>query len=70
MILLMWLHIASGLVALPAGAVAVAARKGGRIHVAAGTGFFAAMLVLGLTASILEPYRTPPGSPIAGLFVA
>jgi hypothetical protein len=27
------------------------------------------MLVLGVTASILEPYRSPPGSPVAGVFV-
>ena len=62
-------HIAAGLVAILAGTVAVAARKGGRWHVAAGTWFFAAMLVLGVTASILEPTRKPPGSPISGVLV-
>jgi len=67
---LMWVHIASGMVALAAGTAAVAARKGGRAHRSAGTWFFAAMLTLGITASILEPFRSPtPGSPLAGFFV-
>lgn len=67
--IVMWVHIAAGILALPAGTVAVVARKGGRLHARAGTGFFVSMLVLGVTASMLEPFRTPPGSPIAGLFV-
>ena len=68
--ILMWVHIAAGLLALPAGAAAVAARKGGRLHARAGTLFFGAMLVLGVSAAILEPFREPePGSPIVGLFV-
>ena len=67
--ILMAIHIGAGLLALPAGTMAVAARKGGRLHAKAGTLFFAAMLVLGVTASILEPFRTPPGSPISGVIV-
>src|SRR5262249_26333034 len=44
--------------------------KGGLRHVQAGTWFAIVMVVLGITASILEPFRTPkPGSPITGLFV-
>lgn len=66
---IMAIHIAGGLTALLSGTVAVAARKGGRWHTVAGTWFFAAMLVLGITASILEPYRTPPGSPVGGIMV-
>ena len=67
---LLWVHIACGIAAILLGVVAVAVRKGGRIHVGAGNGFAAAMIVLGITASILEPFRTPqPGSPITGLFV-
>jgi uncharacterized membrane protein len=67
---LLWVHIAAGIAAIVLGAVALAARKGGRVHVEAGNWFAAAMIVLGLTASILEPFRTPkPGSPITGLFV-
>ena len=66
---LLWAHIAAGIVAILTGTAAVAARKGGRLHARAGTSFFGAMLLLGVTASILEPYRKPPGSPVSGLFV-
>jgi uncharacterized membrane protein len=70
MILVTALHIAAGILALPAGTIAVAARKGGRLHARAGNVFFGAMVVLGVTAAILEPFRQPdPGSPVAGLFV-
>jgi hypothetical protein len=66
---IMWIHIAGGLIALLSGAAAVAARKGGALHARAGTWFFAAMLVLGVSASILEPFRSPPGSPVGGIMV-
>ena len=66
---LMWIHFAGGLVALLAGALAIAARKGGPAHAAAGRGFVLAMLVLAVTAAILEPMRTPPGSPMVGVLV-
>ena len=63
-------HIAAGLMAIVAGTLAVSGRKGGALHARAGTWFFAAMLVLGLSAAILEPFRTPtPGSPVGGLMV-
>jgi hypothetical protein len=63
-------HIAAGLIAIVAGTLAVAGRKGGALHARAGTWFFASMLVLGLSAAILEPFRTPtPGSPVGGLMV-
>ena len=67
--LLMAVHIGAGLLALPAGTAAVAARKGGRWHARAGTVFFGSMLVLGITAALLEPFRNPPGSPINGVLV-
>jgi hypothetical protein len=68
--LIMWVHIASGILALFAGTAAVAVRKGGSLHARAGTWFFGSMLVLGITAAVLEPFRTPtPGSPITGIFV-
>jgi len=68
--ILTWIHIAGGSAAIVAGVFAVAARKGGRMHASAGTWFAVSMLVLGVTASILEPFRTPePGSPIAGVMV-
>lgn len=63
------IHIAGGLVAIVLGTAAVAARKGRPLHGQAGLGFCAAMLVLGVTAAMLEPYRTPPGSPLVGIFV-
>jgi hypothetical protein len=66
---LMWIHIAGGSLALVSGAAAVAARKGSTLHARAGTWFFGSMLVLGVTASILEPYRSPPGSPIGGILI-
>ncbi len=67
--LLMGVHIAAGIVALGAGTLAVAGRKGAALHARAGTWFFASMLVLGVTASILEPMRDPPGSSLGGVFV-
>jgi hypothetical protein len=66
---IMWIHIAGGLTALMSGTVAVAMRKGGAVHALAGTWFFGSMLVLGVTASILEPFRSPPGSPVGGIMV-
>jgi hypothetical protein len=68
--LLLWVHIAGGLLAIPAGMAAVAARKGGRPHARAGTLFLGSMLVLGISGAILEPFSTPePGSPLVGVFV-
>jgi hypothetical protein len=65
-----WLHISAGLIALASGTAAIAGRKGGVLHASAGTGFCAAMLLLGLTAAILEPFRQPaPGSPVGGIMV-
>ena len=65
-----WVHIAAGLIALVAGTAAIAGRKGGGLHAWAGTAFCAAMLVLGASAAILEPFRQPvPGSPVGGIIV-
>jgi hypothetical protein len=66
---IMGIHIAGGMVALAAGALAVALRKGGGAHASAGTWFSVSMLVLGITAAILEPFRSPPGSPVGGIMV-
>jgi len=67
---IMWIHIAGGLIALISGTLAVAMRKGGARHGSAGTWFCASMLVLGVTAAILEPFRSPePGSPVGGILV-
>jgi hypothetical protein len=67
--ILMGVHIAGGSLAILAGAVAAVARKGGPLHARAGTWFFASMLVLGVTAAMLEPFRSPPGFPIGGIIV-
>lgn len=64
-----WIHVAGGMLALVAGAVAFAVRKGGGTHVAAGTAFCLAMFVLGITASILSPFKSPPESPVGGMMV-
>jgi uncharacterized membrane protein len=67
---IMWVHIAGGLIAILAGALAVGARKGRRVHASAGTLFAMSMLVLGVTALILGPFREPtPESPIPGILV-
>ncbi|HEX8238541.1 MAG TPA: hypothetical protein VF574_02250 [Allosphingosinicella sp.] len=64
------LHVAAGLAALLAGTAAIAGRKGGSLHASAGIWFCSAMLVLGLTAAVLEPFRQPvPGSPVGGIMV-
>ena len=64
-----WIHIAGGATALVCGTVAFAVRKGGGTHVSAGTWFCIAMFVLGVTASILSPQKSPPESPIGGIMV-
>jgi hypothetical protein len=48
------------LVAIIAGAIAIAARQNGSLHAFAATWFFGLMLALGATASILARFKTPP----------
>ena len=67
---ILWIHIAGGMIALLSGAVAVAVRKGGGVHVKAGAYFCVSMFVLGVTASILSPFKTPADSPIGGKSVS
>ena len=66
---LMAVHIAGGSAALAAGAVAALSRKGGRVHVNAGRVFVVAMLVLGLTAAVLDMRKVPAQSPGGGLAI-
>ena len=61
------LHIAGGLIALVAGAAAVGAQKGGRVHAIAGTWFFVSMLVLGITAAILAQANKEVGLGLGGI---
>ena len=51
--LILWAHIAGGLIAVVAGFAAAGARKGSRMHRLAGDGFAASMLVLGMSAAML-----------------
>lgn len=64
-----WIHIAGGTSALVLGTIAIAVRKGGGMHISAGTWFCISMFVLGVTASILAPFKSPPDSPIGGVLV-
>ena len=61
------LHVGAGFLALVSGSIAVIARKGARIHRAAGNVFFAAMLVMAIFAAWLAVAR--PGQ-IINLFIA
>jgi hypothetical protein len=65
---LTWIHIAGGSIALLAGALAVAARKGGRLHAGAGTWFAVSMLVLGVTATILAQLNGEAALGLGGVF--
>jgi uncharacterized membrane protein len=57
-VLLLPIHIAAGMLAIVLGAVALSVKKGGTIHRRAGMLFVYAMLVMGITASILEFFRS------------
>lgn len=64
---LLVLHIAAGSLALVAGAVAMAARKGGRVHRAAGVAFVAAMVAMGLLGATMAALKPDRVSVTAGL---
>ena len=64
---LTWIHIAGGSIAIVSGALAVAARKGGRVHASSGTWFAVSMLVLGGTAAILAQAKSETGLGLGGL---
>jgi hypothetical protein len=62
------IHVAAGALAMILGFVALFARKGGSIHRRSGLLFVYAMLVMGLSASILGFRHTPPdGNVVAGV---
>jgi uncharacterized membrane protein len=65
--LVLWPHIAAGCVALLAGTIAAAARKGGPLHARAGTLFAAAMLALGATATLLARLQEEPDLGLGGI---
>src|SRR5688500_19422527 len=69
MTILMWIHIAGGSLALLAGAMAIAVRKGSRIHARAGIAFAGAMLVLWVSATILHVAEGKVGSAVGEIFI-
>lgn len=64
-----WIHVAAGMLALASGSAAAVARKGGATHMSAGMWFCVSMLVLGVTAVVLAPFKSPPDSPLGGIMV-
>lgn len=65
---LLVLHIGGGAVGLASGVVALAARKGGRLHARAGTVFFASMLAMAGVGAAVAPFLADRVSTVAGIF--
>jgi hypothetical protein len=67
--LILFLHIAGGSVGIISGAVALLARKGGRLHRVAGTTFFASMLIMATIGAAASPFLPVPSMPnvVAGV---
>lgn len=63
----LFLHIAGGSVGLASGFTAVLARKGETVHRAAGTLFFAAMLVMGTFAAVVAGLKGQTGNFVGGV---
>jgi hypothetical protein len=63
------IHVVAGGLAIVLGAVALLARKGGTAHRRSGVLFVWAMLVMGVSASVLG-FREGPGDVVAGLLAA
>lgn len=63
-------HFAAGLLSIIAGAIALSAAKGGRLHRQSGLVFTWAMIGLGLTAAAIGTYEMIPSQVFAGLLVA
>jgi predicted membrane protein DUF2306 len=69
--MLLPIHIAAGGLAIVLGAVALSANKGGMIHRRSGLLFVYAMLVMGISASILAFRKSPSdGNVLAGFMTA
>lgn len=67
MSVIMVVHILGGSIALLSGAGALTLRKGGRWHARAGTAFFAAMLVLTLTGSLIAALKPERATAVIGI---
>jgi uncharacterized membrane protein len=69
--MLLAIHIAAGGLAIVLGAVALSVKKGGTIHRRSGLVFVCAMLVMGISASVLGFRNSPAdGNVMAGLMTA
>ncbi len=64
------IHIAAGGLAIVLGGVALAVRKGGNIHRRSGMLFVYAMLVMGITASILEFLKSAAATNVVAALMA
>ena len=64
----LWFHVAAGSAALASGAVALVARKGGPLHLKAGTIFFATMLVMAGSGALIALTLPERGTAVIGLF--
>jgi uncharacterized membrane protein len=63
-------HIFGGSIALAAGAAALVFRKGSPLHARTGTIFFASMLVMAGTGSLIAAFKPERGTAVIGLFTA
>jgi hypothetical protein len=60
-------HIIFGSLALASGFTGLAVRKGGRLHNRAGTVFFASLLVLAITGTVMAGLRMERGTAVIGI---
>jgi uncharacterized membrane protein len=60
-------HVLAGSIALIAGAVAMSARKGGRLHARAGTAFFLSMLAMAGTGAVVALFMPERGTATVGI---
>ena len=65
---LLAIHVGAGAIGLMSGTAAVLATKGGKLHRAAGTAFFASMLVMSGIGMAVAPFLPQLGSEIGGSF--
>ena len=64
-------HIGGGAVGMAAGAVAIVAQKGGRVHRLTGVVFAVSMFVLGVSAALAAPFMglAQAGNAVGGIFL-
>lgn len=63
---ILYLHIGGGFASLASGAVAILSRKGERLHRAAGTVFFASMLLVSVIGGVVSPFLPQRIAAVAG----